>query len=55
MQTSIEKLLAGNPQRPKKRRKVVDLHDRIKKVIDDYDNRTLEEFLKGIVFNVQFS
>jgi len=47
-------LMAGNPQRPKKRMRVLALHERLKKVIDDYDNRTLEEFVKGIVFNVQF-
>jgi len=53
-QLALAKITVGDPQPPRKRRKTILLHEELKRVVDDYDNRLTEEFLKGVVSNIQF-
>ncbi|OXA37222.1 hypothetical protein Fcan01_28022 [Folsomia candida] len=47
-QMSIQKILAGEPQPPRKRHKYLTLAEKLENVTDDYGNRSTEEFVKGI-------
>jgi hypothetical protein len=54
LQISIDKDTAGDAQTPRKRARYVDLGKNLRKVVEDYGNRSTEEFLKGIVCNIEF-
>lgn len=54
VQMSIQKILAGEPQPPRKRHKYLTLAEKLENVTDDYGNRSTEEFVKGIVCNLNF-
>jgi len=45
---ALEKISAGDPQQPNKPRKTVALHEKLKRVVEDYNNRSTGNFLKQL-------
>ena len=52
-QVFISKMTAGHSPPPKKE-KYQDLSKRIAMIVEDYENKELEEYLKEIAYNFQF-
>ena len=50
----ILQLVAGQPAK-KPRKKVSTMNDKIVKIVTDYKNRTLQDYLKGLIFNIQYN
>src|SRR5277367_3716658 len=46
----IQRFIAGQPA-PKRKRKYVELDERITVIVKDYRNRTLNDYLSGLSFN----
>ncbi|CAG8534203.1 6159_t:CDS:1, partial [Funneliformis caledonium] len=53
VQLNIESILQGAP-RPSQRRQDYEREDRIQKVYNDCENRSLMDFLRGIAHNLSF-
>jgi len=49
----LNQLIAGTPAQPRKR-KYRDLEDRLLKIVEDYGNLTVSDYLLGIAHNVAF-
>ena len=51
VELDIEASVRGAP-RPPQKRKVIDRENRIRRVFNDRDNYTIEDFLRGIAHNI---
>ena len=54
LKVTMAKETAGDPQQPRKRQKFTTLAERLKKIVYDFYNRDIEEFVKGIDCNIEF-
>ena len=54
MKKSNRQLVAGQPAK-KPRKKVSTMNDKIVKIVKDYCKRSLQDYLKGLIFNIQYN